>query len=145
MARHRDQQSIGKKQANIFEKAEEQLLSFYREIGSISRKKPGEPLNKFKLGFINQTLNKANEILGEQYRPFPDFTIFDIEGSLPTASDVVMMLDQYTQAMKKFKQDHSSFGDWILAKPADDEDGDIEQEQWDEEDEETTDEEAAGN
>jgi hypothetical protein len=118
MSRHRQRYEITEERAALFDKAQEQLLSFYREIGSISKKKPSEPLNKFKLGFINQSLAKANELLGDEYRPFPDFSLFDVEASLPTASDVVMMLDQYIQAMRKFRTDHPSYGgDWNHPKP----------------------------
>lgn len=106
MSIRRTFREITEEKVALFEKVNEQLHSFYREIGLISKKKPSEPLNKFKLGFINQTLNKANDLLGEEYRPFPDFMTFDIEASIPTASDVVMMLDQYSESLKKFKADH---------------------------------------
>ena len=76
-----------------FEKSETQLDSLYEEIGGLSKKKPDEPVNKFKLKFVNQVLNDANEILGQSYRPFADFKYFN-EEDLPTSSDVVMMLSR---------------------------------------------------
>ena len=120
MGRHRERYTISEEDAVLFEKAQEQLQSFYREIGNISKKKPSEPLNKFKLGFINQSLGKANDLLSDDYRPFPDFTLFDVEGSLPSASDVVMMLDQYIQSMRKFESDHTYHGQWSYSKPSPD-------------------------
>jgi hypothetical protein len=107
MAKHYDPHKITEDNIVLFEKNHKQLQSFYREIGLISKKKPSEPLNKFKLGFINQVLVTVNQLLGEEYRPFPDFTTFDVEGSLPTASDVVMMLSQYLKVMDKYRSDHT--------------------------------------
>ena len=65
----------------------------------LSNKKPNECLNAFKGQYVNQTLQKCNEILGEK-RPYPDFTIFDMD-NLPTNSDVMMMLDIYYAAISR--------------------------------------------
>ncbi len=88
----------------IFEKTEAQLEGFYEEIGNIAKKKPDDPINTFKLGFINQMFDQANTLLGDEYRPFPDFDKFDLD-ALPTASDVVMMLSQYLRSMDKYRND----------------------------------------
>lgn len=88
----------------IFEKTEAQLEGFYEEIGNIAKKKPDDPINTFKLGFINQMFDQANTLLGDGYRPFPDFDRFDLD-ALPTASDVVMMLSQYLRSMDKYRND----------------------------------------
>jgi hypothetical protein len=69
-----------------FEKLEQQLHSFLREISELSHKKPNDGLNHFKLKFINSTLESLNEILGAR-RPFKDFEKFDAD-ELPTNSDV---------------------------------------------------------
>lgn len=101
-----------------FEKTEAQLEGFYEEIGLIAKKKPDDPLNKFKLNFINQMLEHANRLLGDRYRPFPDFAKFDAD-ALPTASDVVTILSQYLRSMDKFRKDFTkySFGEynWTLS------------------------------
>lgn len=117
MASKEERREISEETVRLFTRADKQLDTFYKEIGLISKKKPSEPLNKFKLGFINQTIGKANELLGEEFRPFPDFMLFDIEASLPTASDVVMMLAHYRTAMESFKAAHSTYRDWNLPKP----------------------------
>lgn len=116
MRPHKKPHEITEDKVALFGKVDEQLRSFHREIGFISKKKPSDPLNNFKLGFINQTLTKANELVGDKYRPFPDFTTFDVEGTLPTASDVVMMLDQYLDALKTFKRDHCDICGWNLPR-----------------------------
>lgn len=90
----------------IFETAVEKLDCFHTEVAKLSNKKPDGQLSKFKLGFINQVLEPINQILGEDYRPFPDFTVFDVEGGMPTASDAVMMLAQYKTAIANFTNDH---------------------------------------
>jgi hypothetical protein len=100
---------------HVFEQTEAQLEGFYEEIGIISKRKPDDAINKFKLGFINQMLQRANTLLGEKYRPFPDFEIFDPD-AMPTASDVVTMLAQYLRSMDKFRKDHTyltSLGDCL--------------------------------
>jgi hypothetical protein len=64
---------ISKTDIPPFEKAEAQLEGFYEEIGNFAKKKPDDAVNKFKLGFINQTLVSANKLLKDEYCPFPDF------------------------------------------------------------------------
>jgi hypothetical protein len=71
-----------------FEKLEQQLHSFLTEISALSAKKPNDPLNKFKLKFINSTLEGLNRLLADD-RPFADFSQFDPD-DLPTNSDVVV-------------------------------------------------------
>lgn len=105
-----------------FERAEVQLESFYDEISILSKKKPDEVVNKFKLTFINQTVTKVNALLGDSYRPFLDFQTFD-EVTLPTTSDVVMMLSQYLASMDRYRRDHTYYDDiefttlwWVKGK-----------------------------
>ena len=99
---------LTKEQSVTFDKAEEKLSTFHADIEKLSNKKPDGVLNAFKLRFINQVLGTVNQLLGEEYRPFLDFKVFDVEGSMPSASDVVMMLSQYRNAMKKFRRDHQT-------------------------------------
>lgn len=98
---------IGKESLRRFEKTEAQLEGFFEEIGNLSKKKPDDAVNPFKLGFINQMLERANELLGDDYRPFLNFTTFDVEATVPTTSDVVTMLSQYLRSMDKFRKDHT--------------------------------------
>lgn len=116
MSRNQGKRTISQATVSDFLKAQEQLGCFLTEIGKLSTKKPDGPINKFKLKFINQILEIINAILGDEFRPFPEFTVFDIEGSVPSASDVVMMLSQYQSAMIRFRSAHMV----TVKKPEDD-------------------------
>jgi hypothetical protein len=99
-----------------FEKAEQQLHSFLDDMSELSKKKPNEPLNKFKLKFINTTLLKLNNILKDD-RPFNEFKQFDVD-DLPSNSDVVLLLSQYAAAVHRFRVENTTYdGDdstWIV-------------------------------
>jgi hypothetical protein len=99
---------ITQDRVSLYQKVVGQLTISYKEIGELSKKKPNDAINTFKLAFINQTLNDANTLLGEEYRPFPTFHIFDINSTLPTTSDVVLVISHYRHAMAKFYDDHTS-------------------------------------
>lgn len=81
------------------------IQGFYHEVSVLSKSKPDNPLNLFKLKFINEKLAEANVILTGEYKPLKDFTVFD-ETSLPTNSDVVMVLSQYLARLKAWSWDH---------------------------------------
>jgi hypothetical protein len=89
-----------------FERLQGQLQAFYKEIGNLSKKHPDGRLNKFKLGFINDIVKRATALLGDAYRPFPNFETF-AEEDMPSASDVGMMLCQYLESMDRFKTHHT--------------------------------------
>jgi hypothetical protein len=99
-----------------FEKLEQQLHSFLVEISELSKKKPNDALNKFKLRFINSTIEPLNNLLGE-HRPFKDFTTFDAD-ELPTNSDVVVILAQYATATYNLRRDNTTLDGiywyWII-------------------------------
>ncbi|MBZ5650430.1 MAG: hypothetical protein LAO18_08110 [Acidobacteriia bacterium] len=100
-----------------FEKLEQQLHSFLDEMSELSRKKPNDPVNKFKLKFVNTTLDKLNRLLAD-YRPFEDFQQFDVD-TLPSNSDVVLILAQYIAAGHRFRTDNTAEDDednwcWIV-------------------------------
>ena len=97
---------LSRKQVAAFDRTREQLVTFHADVEKLSNKKPDGPLNAFKLKYINQVLENVNQLLGEKFRPFPDFTLFDVEGAIPTASDVVMMLSQYRKSMDNFRVAH---------------------------------------
>ena len=113
------------KQSDIpqFEKLEQQLHSFLAEISTLSTKKPNDPLNKFKLKFINSTLAGLNRLLQDD-RPFPDFDQFDPD-DLPSNSDVVVILSQYAAAVYRFRVENTIQDDdrnhyWIIRGKASD-------------------------
>ena len=100
-------------EVDSFEKVQSQLEGLHTEISALSKKSQNDALNKFKLKFVNQILSEANRLLGDKYRPFPDFTLFD-ENDLPTNSDVAMMLTQYLSCFEKLRADNvtQEFGVW---------------------------------
>jgi len=103
----------------IFEKAEKQLKVFLDEVGELSRKRPNEAVNTFKLEFINVTLKTLNEFLGTD-RPFPGFDCFDPD-KLPSNSDVRFILAQYAASVLRYRTENTMQGDdfkwhWIVGK-----------------------------
>lgn len=113
------------KKEDIYEfvKLEQQLHSFLDDISELSKKKPNDPLNKFKLKFINTTLLKLNAILKDD-RPFAEFEQFDVD-DLPTNSDVVLLLSQYAAAVLRFRMENTTTDDddesvWIVSGKATD-------------------------
>lgn len=89
-----------------FEKLEQQLHSFLDDISELSKKRPNDPPNKFKLKFINTTLSKLNSLLKDD-RPFAEFKQFDID-ELPSNSDVVLLLSQYAAAVHRFRVENTT-------------------------------------
>lgn len=90
---------------SFFEKTQAQLQGLFDEIGILSKKKPDDAINKFKLKIINPILSQANSLLDEEYKPFSDFENFD-EDSLPTNSDVLLILSQYLNCLEKLRADN---------------------------------------
>ena len=88
-----------------FEKLSGQLISVYEEVSLLSKKKPNDAVNKFKLKFINKLLDESNEYLSDKYRPFEDFDRFD-EDDIPQNSDFVFILSQYLQCFEKQRADN---------------------------------------
>lgn len=85
----------------IFQKVWDQLNVTITEISELSKKKPNDVVNKFKLKYINKILEDANQLLGDALKPFSDFTIFD-EDDLPTNSDISLILAQYESSLYSF-------------------------------------------
>ena len=109
---------MNKEQVETFLKLQPQLKSAYDEIALLSKKKPTDSLNKFKLKFINSILSRANQILEDNYKPFPeDFTLFD-EDEMPNNSDVVFILSHYLTSLEKLRCDNIEYSDfhyfWLI-------------------------------
>lgn len=105
------------KRADIdaFEKLVGQLAGLHQEISLLAKKAPSDAVNKFKLKFINRILLQVNKLLGDQYRPFPDFEAFSDE-ELPSNSDVTFIIAQYIECAEKLRADNiqtSSIGRWV--------------------------------
>ncbi|MGV2967190.1 hypothetical protein [Paenibacillus sp. AGC30] len=90
---------------STFEKVQAQLQGLFDEIGTLSKKKPDDAINKFKLKIINPILTEANKLLTGDYKPFSDFEQFD-EDSLPTNSDTILILSQYLSCLEKIRADN---------------------------------------
>lgn len=88
-----------------FEKLEQQLHSFLADVSELSKKRPNDPLSKFKLKFINSTRSNLNSIPKEA-RPFSEFKKFDAD-DLPSNSDVVLLLSQYAAAVHRFRLENT--------------------------------------
>ena len=89
----------------MFRKLLNQLEGLHLEMASLSKKSYTDAINTFKLKLVNQVLNKANEILGDKYKPFPDFDNFD-EDNIPTNSDVSIVLSQYINCMESLREEN---------------------------------------
>lgn len=90
---------------SLFEKSQAQLQALFEEMSTLSKKKPDDAVNKFKLRFINQVITTSNTLLNDEYIPFSDFDRFD-EDDLPTNSDVVIILSQYLNCLEKLRADN---------------------------------------
>lgn len=107
------------KQVDSFLKLQPQLKSAYDESSLLSKKKPTESFNEFKLKFVNSILSRANDILGKKYKPFPgEFNSFD-KDDMPNNSDVVFILSHYLTSLEKLrcdniKQDHTYGWFWLI-------------------------------
>lgn len=94
-----------KQEVDNFEKLQAQLEGLHNEISALSKKSQNDALNKFKLKFVNKIISDSNELLGDNYKPFTDFDIFD-ENEMPSNSDVAMMLTQYLSCFEKLRADN---------------------------------------
>lgn len=90
-----------KEDIELYQKVFSQINGLYKEIGLLSKKNPNDVVNDFKIRFINKNLKDANSLLGED-KPYTDFDFFE-DDSVPTTSDVVMMLEQYISALRRLK------------------------------------------
>jgi hypothetical protein len=83
-----------------------QIEKILSEFDSLSKKKPDNALNKFKLELVNTVLRSANQIINKENKPFPNFDEFG-EEEIPTNSDVVMILSQYVACLDKFRRENT--------------------------------------
>ena len=103
-----------------FVKLVKQMKSLMEEFSVLSKKKPDGAVNKFKIKLINPVLEVANYFVDDKrYKPFEEFELFD-EDTLPTNSDVLVILSQYIVCLEKYYEDKKQYykGDyyWIINK-----------------------------
>lgn len=82
-----------------------QLQGSHIEISILAKKAPNDGLNLFKLKLVNSILAKGNSILTGHYKPLENFATFD-ESSLPTNSDVTMVLALYIEQAERFRSNN---------------------------------------
>lgn len=102
-----------KEDIEILEKLIGQLSSLHAEMTALAKKSPNDAVNAFKLKLINKVIEYGNEILGESYRPFPDFVSFDSD-DVPSNSDVGLVVGQYIEEAERYRSDNvvMSAGYW---------------------------------
>jgi hypothetical protein len=86
---------------NKFEMLEKLLASIYEEMKEFSKKKPDEPLNKFKVKNANRVLEQVKEIMKRE--PTNEFLDLLDEDSLPSNSDSILIIGQFNAAMAQFR------------------------------------------
>jgi len=91
-----------------FNKLMIQAPKLLNEFQTLSKKKPDDAVNKFKLNLVNRILTSANDILDDKNKPFSEFELFD-EDSMPSNSDVVLILSQYLACLNKFVKENQKY------------------------------------
>ena len=87
-----------------FEMLDKLIESIYLEMKEFSKKKPDEPLNKFKVKSVNRVLEQVKDILKNE--PTVEFLDLLDDESLPSNSDSILILGQFKASMKQF---HSKY------------------------------------
>ncbi|MBT1699465.1 hypothetical protein KK083_21385 [Fulvivirgaceae bacterium PWU4] len=77
------------------------MEAVYEEMKDFSKKKPDEPLNKFKVKNINRVLLQVKDMLKSQ--PTSQFLDLLNDESLPTNSDAILVIGQFNAAMESFR------------------------------------------
>ena len=96
------------KTENDVEKLEKiigQLKGAHTEVSILAKKSPADSLNAFKLKLINKVVKASNEVLGDKYKPFEHFDLFEAD-DLPSNSDVTMVLAQYMEEAERYRSDN---------------------------------------
>lgn len=83
------------------------LNSITKDMKEFSKKNPNEALNKLKVVLINRVLIQIEETLSLE--PTVSFLELLDEETLPTNSDAVLIIGQFSSAMEQFK---SKFYGW---------------------------------
>ncbi len=81
----------------------------YKELSVLSKKSPNDAVNNFKLKIINNIISQCNEFLGKKNMPIDGFELFD-EDDVPTNSDLIFVITQYSEALEQWRSDVISHG-----------------------------------
>ena len=96
---------INKAEADEIEALIGQLNNLHSEMTGLTKKSTTDAVNTFKLKLINKTLSRCNTLLGDEFKPFDDFSAFDFD-DIPSNSDVTLMIGQYQEAIEYFRSKH---------------------------------------
>jgi hypothetical protein len=101
----KSRKTLTQAEVDLFGKLQAQMAQLVKDIEKLSAKAPDGPVSKFKLTFINEQLRSANRILILSFKPIDGFEEFD-DVSLPSSSDVVMVLAQYLACLERWRSSH---------------------------------------
>lgn len=89
-------------EVNQFLMLRELVTGLYEEMKDLTKKSSKETLNEFKIKSLNRVLKPLKDLLKDQ----PTAMFLDLleDNTLPTNSDVVIVLSQYLSAMKKYEE-----------------------------------------
>jgi len=105
-----DNATVSRSDVARFEKVVGQTAALRDEFAVLSKSKPDNPLNKFKVQLVNERLAEANEVLTGTFKPIASFTVFEGE-QLPTNSDVVVVLTQYLACLERWRSTHVDYNE----------------------------------
>ncbi len=91
-------------QIQKFEMLYKLINSIYNELKEFSKKKPDEPLNKFKVKSFNRVLEPIKKILNDE--PTSEFLDLLDDETLPTNSDAIIVLGQFKSSMAQFQSQY---------------------------------------
>ncbi len=105
------------KDIDDFKKLLMQAEKVLHDFNELSKKKPNDLVNKFKIEFVNTILKKANGYLRNEFKPFDTFDVFS-EDELPFNSDVVLILSQYVGCLENYRSANIQYKNyknfWII-------------------------------
>lgn len=103
MAKNLQKEKYLPSKANVeeFEIVQPILLNILREMREFSKKKQDGSLNKFKVRTINKVLEKIKALLENE--PTIEFLELLDDETLPTNSDAVMLVIQFSSALEQFR------------------------------------------
>ncbi|MHA4737078.1 hypothetical protein [Dyadobacter sp. MSC1_007] len=94
-----------------FQMLDELAESVYVEVKELSKKKPDDALNKFKVKNVNRILVELKEFLKKE--PTVDFLDLLDEEALPTNSDAILVIGQFKASMDNFRKKYRNmYGKW---------------------------------
>lgn len=85
----------------------ELIGAVYVEMKELSKKKPDDLLNKFKVKSLNRVLEKLTELLKNE--PTSEFLDILDEETLPSNSDTVLIISQHIAALKEFNNKYYKY------------------------------------